>query len=69
MNEKIWVSTEDGWIFPNEEEARKGYAEWCKDAGEPFDEEIFKDCYQEITFEFYNNNYAGQRASAILILC
>ena len=26
-------------IFPNEEEARKGYAEWCEVTGMSFDEE------------------------------
>lgn len=65
MNEKIWFSTEDGYIFPNEEAAREGYARWCVDVGETFSEEIFKECYIEITFDDYNRNYAGQRESAI----
>ena len=59
MNETIWLSTEDGYIFPNEEEARKGSAQWCEDVGETFDEEIFKKCYKEMTFDYYNRNYAG----------
>ena len=67
MNETIWLSTEDGYIFPNEEEARKGYAQWCEDVGETFREEIFKEYYTEVTFDFYNRNYAGQRESAIFL--
>lgn len=69
MNETIWLSTEDGCIFPNEEEARKGYAQWCEDVGETFSEEIFKKCYKEMTFEYYNRNFTEQRESAILFLC
>ena len=65
MNGTIWLSTEDGYIFPNEEEARKGYAQWCEDVGETFSEEIFKEYYIEVTFDYYNRNYAGQRESAI----
>ena len=68
MNETIWLSIEDGYIFPNEEEARKGYAQWCEEVGETFSEEIFKKCYKEMTFEYYNHNCAGQRESAILLI-
>lgn len=57
MNETIWVSTEDYMIFPNEEEARKGYAQWCEENNEFFDEEVFRDFYREVTFDFYNRNY------------
>ena len=69
MNETIWLSIEDGMIFPNEEEARKGYAQWCEDVGETFSEEIFKKYYKEMTFEYYNRNFTEQRESAILFLC
>ena len=57
MSETIWLSTEDGMIFPNEEAARKGYQQWCKECGEKFDEETFRDFYIEVTFDFYNRNY------------
>lgn len=70
MNETIWLSIADGYIFPNEEEARKDYVQWCEDKGETFSEETFKDYYIEVTFDYYNRNYAwGQRESAILFLC
>lgn len=69
MNETLWISTADGYIFPNEEEARKSYAQWCKDFGPTFDEEVFRKYYKEVTFEYYNRNYARQRESAILFLC
>ena len=58
MNETIWLSTEDGYIFPNEEEARKDYTQWCEIMGETFSEEMFQDWYKEVTFDYYNRNYA-----------
>lgn len=54
MNQMIWYCTEDGTIYPNEHEARKGYAEFCKENAEDFDEEIFTLCYQPISFADYN---------------
>ena len=68
MNETIWLSTEDGYIFPNEEEARKGYVQWCEDLGEAYDEEIFKKYYKEMTFDYYNRNFTESRESAIFLI-
>lgn len=54
MNQTIWYCAEDNFIFPDEKAAREGYKKWCQNNGEYFDEEIFHDCYKEITFEEFN---------------
>ena len=54
MEQKIWYCTEDGFIFPDENAAREGYKKWCQKYNEPFDEEIFRACYLEITFKEFN---------------
>ena len=43
---------------PNKEEARNFFVQWCEDMGETFSEENFKECYIEVTFDYYNYNYA-----------
>ena len=59
MNQTIWYCSEDEFIFPDEEAAREGYRKWCQEYDEEFDEEIFRACYQEVTFEEFNEMHEG----------
>lgn len=56
MNQTIWYCMEDEFIFPDEASAREGYRQWLRENTneDDFDEEIFNECYKEITFEEYN---------------
>lgn len=58
MEETIWYCTEDGCIFPNEEEARNGLRAWQKANEDVVDEDefeaTFRACYKPITFLQYN---------------
>ena len=58
MKEKIWYCTEDFTIYPTEKDARKGYIEWLvkntKDGKKNYSEEIFRECYREISFKEFN---------------
>lgn len=54
MDEVIWYCTEDYCIFPNEEEARKGYQAYCDYTGEEYSEMVFRNCYKATTFLEFN---------------
>lgn len=65
MEEIIWYCTEDGCIFPNEKEARKGLQAWYKATGGPVDEdefeETFETYYKPVTFLQYNKDALGSK--------
>jgi len=56
MNRILWYCTEDGTIYPDKVTAREGYKKWLVEnmSEDDYDEDIFKNCYQPITFEEYN---------------
>lgn len=56
MNEMIWYCTEDLHIYPNEEQARNAFNMWCEHFDEEPNEDIFRQCYKEISFLNYNKD-------------